>query len=448
MHEIPATVILSKKIHVSVCLSAVGLTLQMHLVLMLLMLLGTATAATVSPTCPDPANCTSGIQSLLSNASVSTVLFRLQDSPYITLPLLLSRPNVQLVCEPGVTLLALRWAFNSTGASLLTIQSPASNISLDGCTLRMWRSDYVNPKWYRTGEWRMALNLEAVQGITITNAVLEESGGDGLYVGGVCCRDVFISNVVSRNNYRQGISVICADGLVVQDSVFTGTRGTAPECGVDIEPDLPTQQVTNVLFQRNVFSNNSGCGIAVSVYALTNVTQPFSFSFVDNAVLGTEGYGVIWNIPHAHDTSAASAASESARESQQQQVVFANNTIRNCASFAFFIFSSNFSKAHEVAFESILVENASYSTTGDNIAAIVLDLPSLGHLVFGPQFVVNNSNDRLLVYSQGSPPIGDGNLSTVSGTIHSAAPTGRGCIVENHMFLRNLSVVCHVAPPW
>ena len=71
---------------------------------------------------------------------------------------------------------------------------------MDGCTLRMWRSDYANPAWYPKGEWRMALNLENAANVTVVNSVLEESGGDGIYLGGVCNRNVTILNTVSRNN--------------------------------------------------------------------------------------------------------------------------------------------------------------------------------------------------------------------------------------------------------
>jgi hypothetical protein len=376
----------------------------------------------VAPICANPSNCTSEVQAALNNPNASTVLFRRASSPFVVLPLLLTRLNVNLLCEAGATVLAMRWAFNSTGASLLTIAAPATNVTVDGCTLRMWRSDYANPNWYRKGEWRMAINLESVARVSLLNSIFEESGGDGIYVGGQCCSDIVINNVTSRNNYRQGISVICANGLAVTNSVFMGTKGTAPQCGVDIEPDLPTQQITNVYFTDNVFLNNTGCGIAISVYALTNVSQPFSISFRNNLVSETAGYGVIWNIPHSHVQPAA------------DQVVFADNAIENCASFAFFIFSSNMSRTDAVSLSNISVRNATYGTT-DNIAVVVIDLASTTNLKFGPSFVVNNSNNRLFIYTQSS---GGANIS---GTAIVTAPTPRGCTVENAKYAR-VNVTC------
>ena len=49
-------------------------------------------------------------------------------------------------------------------------------------------------------------------------------------------RRVTIKDVELRDNHRQGISVISAVGLLVEDTVMRGTNGTAPEAGVDIEP--------------------------------------------------------------------------------------------------------------------------------------------------------------------------------------------------------------------
>jgi hypothetical protein len=43
---------------------------------------------------------------------------------------------------------------------------------------------------------------------------------------------VHIKDVVSTNNYRQGMSVTGAINLLVEDSVFELTGGTAPMCGV------------------------------------------------------------------------------------------------------------------------------------------------------------------------------------------------------------------------
>ena len=44
-------------------------------------------------------------------------------------------------------------------------------------------------------------------------------------------RDIVIRDVVADQNHRQGISVISAVGLLVENSTFSGTNGTAPMAG-------------------------------------------------------------------------------------------------------------------------------------------------------------------------------------------------------------------------
>ncbi|NUS38012.1 MAG: right-handed parallel beta-helix repeat-containing protein [Lysobacter sp.] len=61
--------------------------------------------------------------------------------------------------------------------------------------------------------------------------------GDGVCIGGAS-NDVVISNIVSTNNRRQGLSITNCTGIKVYDSEFSYTNGTSPECGIDIEPDL------------------------------------------------------------------------------------------------------------------------------------------------------------------------------------------------------------------
>ena len=64
-----------------------------------------------------------------------------------------------------------------------------------------------------------------------------QSGGDGIIITG--CNRTHIQNVQSWENNRQGLSIINARDLVVEDSEFSRTNGTSPAAGIDIEPDCP-----------------------------------------------------------------------------------------------------------------------------------------------------------------------------------------------------------------
>jgi hypothetical protein len=254
------------------------------------------------PTCTGIADCTAQVQSVLDDASKQEILFLRSNGPFVVLPLVLNRSNVLIRCDDDALILAKRWAYNSTGASLLTLREVSNVTIVGGCRFRMWREDYANPHFYRKGEWRMALNVETVSSLFLQDITLEESGGDGIYLGGKCNENVTIVNVSSLNNYRQGMSVICVNGLWVENSRFDGTRGTNPACGVDMEPNVPSQQLTNIHFLNNTFNNNSGCGIALSTHGLSDGHASVSVRLV-NSVVKDVGYGMIISIPHPCDNS-------------------------------------------------------------------------------------------------------------------------------------------------
>lgn len=102
-------------------------------------------------------------------------------------------------------------------------------------TLKMWRQDYSNRTLYNHSEHRHVLSLHRCSQVTLRNLRFTGSGGDGIYVSGVV-GGVFDSLTVDTN-FRQGMSIIEAQGLIVVDSVFASTRGTAPMAGIDFVSD-------------------------------------------------------------------------------------------------------------------------------------------------------------------------------------------------------------------
>ena len=87
----------------------------------------------------------------------------------------------------------------------------------------MRRADYDSPA-YSHAEWRHVLDLHGCRNVTICGLTLAESGGDGIYLGagrdGATNRDVVIRDVVCDRNYRQGISVITAENLLIENCVL------------------------------------------------------------------------------------------------------------------------------------------------------------------------------------------------------------------------------------
>lgn len=87
-----------------------------------------------------------------------------------------------------------------------------------------------------------------------------------------------LHNVTTDGAYRNGLSVISAIDLLVNECAFlnTGhfpglasTGGTAPRAGVDLEPDHPSNSLQNVTLRRCVAAGNTDDAFNLSVNYLT-----------------------------------------------------------------------------------------------------------------------------------------------------------------------------------
>lgn len=101
-------------------------------------------------------------------------------------------------------------------------------------------------------EWGMGISIYGSTSCRVINTVITDCWGDGIVVGSQTSDynapnqsvNCVITGVKSRNNRRQGLTIGAVDSLIVVNSKFTHTNGTAPQAGIDIEPDkLPATKV-------------------------------------------------------------------------------------------------------------------------------------------------------------------------------------------------------------
>jgi len=199
--------------------------------------------------------------------------------------------NKEIVIEPGVEIVAKRGAFRGKGDSLFTASNQENLvITGNGATLRMWREDYAQPP-YEKAEWRHCLSLRGCRNVIIQGLTLRDSGGDGIYLGagkdGEPNQNVVIRDVVCDRNYRQGISVITAQDLLIENVVLSNTGGTPPEAGIDFEPNLPTELLSNCVMRNCVIENNRGYAIHLYAGAMNANSQPVSIRLENCQTKGT-----------------------------------------------------------------------------------------------------------------------------------------------------------------
>ena len=214
------------------------------------------------------------------------------------------KPNQKIILKPGVVLQAQKGAFKNRTSSMIVILE--DNITLSGydATIKMRKADYQNPNLYTPSEFRHNIMVRGANNFAIEGLTLKDSGGDGISVahGRKASKNQIpakkyssgvIRDVVADNNHRQGISIMSAKDLLVENSTFKNTSGTNPSAGADLEPDHDWQKLQNIQFKNTDFINNKRHGIQIGLgkYRGPQV-ENISISFENCNSIGNGEYGL------------------------------------------------------------------------------------------------------------------------------------------------------------
>jgi hypothetical protein len=112
-----------------------------------------------------------------------------------------------------------------------------------------------------THEWGHGIQILGGRYVTVRDLHVSKCTGDGVCIGGKSY-DVVIANVISTVNRRQGLSITNCSNIKIYDSEFSYSKGTAPECGIDIEPD-EGYSCNTVLIQNCRMNNNAKYGMNI-----------------------------------------------------------------------------------------------------------------------------------------------------------------------------------------
>ncbi len=204
------------------------------------------------------------------------------------------RSNLTVLCEEGATIEAAPGAFLPVKGpdACLVVLEQVENIAIHNCRFIMRKADYgtratpVPP--YEPGEWRHAIYVAGSKNIALYNVTANSSGGDGLYIGAFTNPDrtkIPSTNVTARrcvfeNNHRQGVSMTsCMGDCLLEDCVFTGTKGTSPQAGFDAEPE--DGDAVEVTVRRCQSIGNRGPAYMVGLFKSIATSPPSKVVFSD-----------------------------------------------------------------------------------------------------------------------------------------------------------------------
>lgn len=225
-------------------------------------------------------NETTGFQKALNSAVGKVLYIPKQQGRYYLTNQLLVPSNSTLIFDSNVIMQASDDLEQKQPRFevLFRIQS-AQNVVIKGnnALFRMNKQAY-------TGEHNHIFMINGSTNITLDNVRANDSGGDGVYVGAFrtpkkFSENVQIKNVKTYNNRRQGLSVISARGLYVNQCEFAGTNGTLPEAGVDVEPSLPSDVLEEIHFKDCTAIGNKGRGFSVILIKIDASSRPVDITF-------------------------------------------------------------------------------------------------------------------------------------------------------------------------
>ncbi len=167
-------------------------------------------------------------------------------------------PDAQLKAKP-----------NAEGRAFVLMASRVSDVEISGGRILGERDAHLGT----TGEWGHGIAIYGASRITVRDIHVSRCWGDGIAIGGkkanpsdrtatIPSEDVVIDNVTCTGNRRQGLTIGYSRDVTVRNSEFSDTAGTKPECGIDLEPDLPGT-VVGAHIENCRVRGNRGSGIQI-----------------------------------------------------------------------------------------------------------------------------------------------------------------------------------------
>jgi hypothetical protein len=245
----------------------------------------------------DPEDATASLQSSLDSGA-RVVLVPAMGRPWITRPLSI-RSGTTLILEEGVEILAKKGEFRKNNSSLLTL-GDVEDVTIYGYGARIaMRKDDYRHEPYEKGEWRHAVAMYGCSRVTLLGLTAESSGGDGVYLGRggrqTYNRDVVLRDLLLRDHYRQGVSVISAQDLLIERVEMSFTEGTLPSSGIDFEPNYADERLVRCVLRNCVIHSNSGPGICAVLKKMDGSSEDVEIRVEDSFVAGSPVSFLVWD---------------------------------------------------------------------------------------------------------------------------------------------------------
>jgi len=247
-----------------------------------------------------------GLYLLTSPVTFSDVAFE-NDTPGA----LEATNNQTIILLEGAHLKAAVGSFKGKYQAMIRVNEKSnSHIKLErGSHISMRKEHYTVANGYTLAEWRHCVRFIGCTDYSIVGegeAHLDNPGGDCLILEGVnlatpALRTTnirgHIAGIILDRGHRQGMSVLSANTLTVNNCAFNNVLGTAPQSGCDLEPPHPVDVLIDIVFNRCTFNTNPSRHLFFNFDLMNpsggSVSSPVSMTF-NNCIF--EGGNTNWGI--------------------------------------------------------------------------------------------------------------------------------------------------------
>jgi parallel beta-helix repeat protein len=178
--------------------------------------------------------------------------------------------NIHLVLDESAILRQIPTEYSNYN---IIYFSRAMNSSITGGIIQGERYEHLGVG----GEFGYAIGVFSCENITIESVTCKDCWGDGIVwqvdkdvrndpsipIREKQNKNITMNNVTCDNNRRQGASIESVLVGSITNSRFNNTSGTAPACGIDIEPFTAEKITEDLKIIGNHFENNDQFGLLI-----------------------------------------------------------------------------------------------------------------------------------------------------------------------------------------
>jgi hypothetical protein len=148
------------------------------------------------------------------------------------------------------------------------------------------------------GEWGMGISIKDSKNILIQKPRVNDCWGDGIYLGQISSSssNIQIVKPFLNNNRRNGISIIAANGLKIDNAVIANTNGTSPMAGIDFEPNSNNEIIDGIIIDKPITFNNATHGILFALSNQSGKSQRNINIQINSPIDDQSGYGISFKL--------------------------------------------------------------------------------------------------------------------------------------------------------